>query len=872
MKVPLRWLSEYVEITLPVEQLAERLTFAGLEVEGTEYYGVPQPAAGPDGKTAGAGLAWERDKIVVAEIAEVMPHPNADRLVLVKLYDGEREHTVLTGAPNLFEYKGRGPLAKPLKVVYAKEGATLYDGHQPGRQLMTLKRAKIRGFESYSMACSEKELGISDEHEGIILLDDDAPVGAPFADYLGDVVLNVAITPNQARNANLVGVARELGALTGQALCAPSLEVEATGPGIEGQVSIEIREPDLNPRFTAALIKGVTIGPSPYWMQYRLRLAGMRPINNIVDVTNYVMLELGQPLHAFDYDVLVKRAGGRPPTIITRLPQPGETLTTLDGVERRLDDFTILVADTKGVLSLGGIMGGAESEVSDRTTSVLLEAAAWEYINIRRTVAAQRLHSSEAGYRFSRGVHPAMAERGLRRAIELMRQVAGGEIAQGIVDEYPKPAPVVQVDLPLSEVERILGVDLPAEEVAGILERLGFGVETRSQKSEVGSQNPTSDLRLLTSLFVTVPDHRLDIGAGVVGQADLIEEIARIYGYDRLPETQMSDTIPPQRGNRALEREERVRDLLVACGLQEVVNYRLTTPEREARLTPGQAPAEDRPYVTLANPIASDRVAMRHTLLAGLLDNAAANLRYRDRLALFEIGPVYWPAEGQELPEERARLGIVMTGPREPASWRGGDRNPLDYYDLKGVVDALAADLHLPGVSYAPAEHPTYHPGRTAELSATRSDGESPISNPQSLGLLGELHPLVREAFGLPVQPVLAAEFDLADLLAAIPDRYRTRAVPVYPPVLEDLAVIVDESVAGDEVEAAIRAAGGELVAGVRLFDLYRGEQIGAGKKSLAYSIAYQAPDRTLTDAEVAKVRAEIVRRLEQAVGARLRG
>jgi phenylalanyl-tRNA synthetase beta chain len=508
-----------------------------------------------------------------------------------------------------------------------------------------------------------------------------------------------------------------------------------------------------------------------------------------------------------------------------------------------------------------------------------------------------------------------MAERGLRRAIEMMRQVAGGEIAEGIIDEYPKPAPVVQVELPAAEVERILGIPVPVEEAARILEALEFAVEIRDQRLETGS-SPISNRQ--SPLRVTVPDHRLDIGTGVVGQADLIEEVARIYGYDRLPETQMSDTIPPQRTNAALEREERVRDILVACGLQEVINYRLTTPERESRLLPGGVPRDARPYMTLANPIASDRVVMRHTLLAGLLEIAAANLRFHDRLALFELGQVYVPVGGGDpqalskslegpggpgpcgssmgetlgspesqrpgpraggespelplLPGEPARLGIVLTGPREPESWRGGDRQPMGFYDLKGVIEALVSDLHLPPVSYAPAAHPTYHPGRCAELRIDSASAESLISDLRSLGTIGELHPLVREAFDLPPQPVLVADLDLEALLAAVPDRYRTTSVPVYPPVLEDLAVIVDETVSGASVEAAIRAAGSDLLAGLRLFDVYRGEQIGAGKKSLAYSLTYQAPGRTLTDIEVAKVREAIVRRLEQEVGARLRG
>ena len=867
MKVPLSWLRDFVDITLTPEALAYKLTFGGMEVEDLEYVGLAPKGGNIDGLAArgsgpkAKGLAWDPAKIVVAQILEVMPHPNADRLTLLRLDDGSgTEQTVLTGAPNLFPYKGAGPLPKPLKAAYAREGAILYDGHEPGQKLMTLKKTRIRGVESYSMACSEKELGISDEHEGIILLDDDAPVGLPLADYMGDVVFSVKTNPNMARNINMFGIAREIAALTGQKLRPPSYEIRAEGPSIEGQIAIEILQPDLNPRFTAALIKGVTIAPSPYQVQRRLRLAGMRPINNIVDATNYAMLEIGQPLHAFDYDVLAARAKGKPPAIITRLPEPGETLTTLDGVERKLDDFTILVCDAQGVLSIGGVMGGSESEVSEKTANVLLEGAAWEFINIRKTMQAQKLQS-EAGYRFSRGVHPAMTARGVSRGIELMRQWAGGGVAAGLVDEYPKPAETVVVDITPAEVERLLGIQLTVEEIVRILQSLEFRCEV---------VNPQNAER--TTILVTVPDHRLDIGTGVVGQADLIEEIARIYGYERIPETQMSDTLPPQRGNRSLELEERARDLLVNAGLQEIVTYSLTSPEREQRVLPGETPPDDRPYITLVNPMVADRVVMRHSILAGVLDVLAANSRVRDRLALFEIGAVYLMEEGEALPNEPRRLALALTGPRDPLAWQSSDRTLMDFFDLKGVVEALTGGLHLSGVTYEPGAHPTFMPGRTAKL----------LIDGQHAGWLGELHPLARERFDLPAsqipgaerggQAVLVADLDLELLLSKVDERHTVSAVPEFPPVKEDIAVIVDEGVPAARVQTLIESAGGDLLADAALFDLYRGEQIGAGRKSLAYRLTYQAPDRTLTDAEAAKVRAKIVKRLQQELGATLRG
>ncbi len=390
---------------------------------------------------------------------------------------------------------------------------------------MTLKRSKIRGVKSYSMACSEKELGISDEHEGIILLDADAPVGMPLAEYMGDAVLEIDITPNMARNANILGVAREAAALTGATLKPPGYDVSWTGAPIAGRVSIAIQDPELNPRFVLGLIEGVNIGESPYWVQRRLRLAGMRPINTIVDATNYVMLEIGEPLHAFDFDVLRRRAGGKAPAIRTRLPEPGERLTTLDGVERTLNDFNVLVADSAGALSIAGVMGGAESEVSATTRNVLLEGAAWNFINIRRTLAAHNL-SSEAGYRFSRGVHPAMAERGVRRGLALMQHLAGGTVAEGLLDAYPQPVEQPVVEIAAAGHAALARRPPRASELADLLRKLEFGVTVEGE-----------------TVQARVPDHRLDIGAGIVGKADLMEEVARLYGYDRIPETMISDPL-----------------------------------------------------------------------------------------------------------------------------------------------------------------------------------------------------------------------------------------------------------------------------------------------------------------------------------------
>ena len=529
MELVYSWLKEYVDIDVSLMALGNALTMLGMEVEDVRLVGLPKP----EDKTAGItfhGLEWERDKFVVARVDEVMPHPNADRLVLCRLFDGEKEIVVLTGAPNLYEFKGIGPLAKPLKVAYAREGARLYDGHKPGQELTTLKRMTIRGVDSFSMICSEKELGISDEHEGVMLLDSDAPEGMPLAEYMGDAVFSLALMPNMIHCSSVIGIAREVAAYFNLPLRLPDTMLPSNGQPIAGKAGIQITNPDLNPRFVIGLLTGAKAQPSPYRVQYRLRLAGMRPINSTVDATNYVMLESGQPLHAFDYEVLQKRAGGKAPTIITRTAEKGESLTTLDGAPHKLDDFTELVCDTAGALSIAGVMGGEESEISDGTQNILLEGAAWNFINIRRTVASQRMHS-EAAYRFARNVHPALAELGVRLCLKRMAEWSGGQIAEGLIDEYPKRYNDPLITVSEADVERLLGVHIPAQEIASLLRRLEFECKVSG-----------------TSVEARSPSYRTDIGEGVIGKADVIEDVARLYGYDKIPAARLSDELPPSAG------------------------------------------------------------------------------------------------------------------------------------------------------------------------------------------------------------------------------------------------------------------------------------------------------------------------------------
>jgi phenylalanyl-tRNA synthetase beta chain len=845
MKLPISWLKDFINLdSLSIEDIARKLTLAGLEVDEILYTGLPMPTygAGEKHEFKTNGIAWDKEKIVVAEIREVKAHPNADKLTLLDLYDGVQEQVVLTGAPNIFHLKGAGRLEKPIKVAYAKEGSVIYDGHADGLVLTTLKRAKIRGVDSYSMVCSEKELGITEESDGIIILDDDAPVGMPLADYIGDAVLDISILPNMARNANVIGIARELAALTGRDLRGlKDLGGLMAGQPVTDLVKIEITDPELNPRFVAGLIRNVEIKPSPYQIQRRLKLAGVRAINNIVDATNYAMIELGEPLHAFDYDVLVSRVSN--PTkkikILTRAAKEGEELVTLDGVKRKLTAMNVLVCDEKSSLSLAGVMGGSESEVTDSTKNVLLEGAAWNFINIRRTAKQHNL-PSEASFRFSRGVHPAVADLGVKRGLQYMAQWANGTIAPGLVDEYPlKPKDSV-VEVTSKDVKRLLGIDLTLEEISALLTRLEF-------KCQITNNH----------LQVTAPSHRMDIDEGVVGLADVLEEVARSYGFDKIPTTTMADALPPQIGNPVHEWEERLRDLLVAIGLQEVVTYRMTSPEREARLLLAQSGAE-REYVRIANPIAPERSVLRRSLLTSVLEAAEKNAK-AESLAMFEVGSVFEPIKN-DLPNEPRKLAIVMTGARIASAWDVKDAPAFDFYDMKGRIELLLAGLRFTDIVYALSEVEGHlHPGKSAEVKV----------NGQVVGVFGELHPLAKEKFQFGDAPVIVAEFDLETLRGLNPS-YGIKPVSEFPPMFEDIALILDESVAASAVEALIRQTGGKTVTDVRLFDVYRDEKIGTGKKSLAYSLTYQA-EKTLTDADAAAIRNKIVKRLENTLGAKLR-
>lgn len=858
MLVPLSWLKEYVDLDLPVEKLADRLTMAGMEVEEIKR----------------EGDWWDPATILVGQVVSVKQHPNADRLTLVEVDYGAGVEQVVTGAPNLFEYKDAEKLPV-LKVAFARNGAVLIDAYsdETPRPKKKLKASKIRGIPSNGMVCSERELGLSDEHEGILLLPEDAPVGMPLRDYLGNEVLDIFLTPDMSRCLNMIGVAREVAALTNAALHLPPDEtVDAGGNEAANYVKVEIANPELCNRYIGLIIKDVKIGPSPKWMQERLNLAGMRPINNIVDIANYVMLEWGQPLHAFDYDLLKQRAlqsGQEQPTIIVRTAHPGEKMTTLDGVERELDESMLMITDTLGSIAVAGVMGGSETEVNDNTRTILLESATFDNINNRRTAQKLKLHS-EASQRFSRGIPATLNAIAGRRAAALMRDYAGGTIVSGMVDAYPVPQVERVVYTTASDVRRLLGMEVDLETIAANLRQLDITSEILpglpAPRAELGQSAFGLNIEPGEPVLRAVaPWHRLDI----VLPADLCEEVARIIGYEDIDTTLMKDGLPPAHVNDTLRVEEQIRDILTGCGLMETINYALTIPENHDKLVraePGTAEKNER-FVTLLNPLNVNRRVMRRSMLVSALENAAYNYRYSERLANFEIGRVYLPEKGTDKrPLEERRLSILLTGPRRPTSVHPdpAGAEPFDFFDVKGVLETLFARLGLArnGVEYvAKSGLPTFAPA-CAEI---RIHGAVQ-------GIMGEVHPLVLQAFDLPTSArVYVADLAIAPLVKPSWELQPMRPISIYQPVTEDLAFVVGEEVTSAAVTTAIRQAGGSLLSNVELFDIYRGQPIPAGHKSMAYQLTYESLEGNLSESRVQDLRNRIIRRVANAVGGSLR-
>ncbi len=803
MLVSLKWLREYVELPadLDVEDLAARLTMASSEVEGIHRVG-----------------DWDRALVRVGAVIAVEPHPQADRLRLATVdYGGTEPQQVVCGAPNL---------AMGQRVAFAREGARLHDGHSG--EAITLKRSKIRGVESAGMVLSERELGLSNQHEGIIELPADAPVGMPLADYLGDVVLDVHTWPNRADTMCMLGIAREVAAITGARWHAPDESYTESGKPIADVLSVRIDDPGLCARYIATVIEGVSVGPSPMWLQERLRAAGQRPINNVVDVTNYVMLELGQPLHAFD---LTKVRG----EVAVRPAMDGERLRTLDGEDRELTSDTLLIADDSGPIALAGVMGGEATEVTGDTTTILLEAARFDPASIRRT--STRLHlRSEASSRFERGLSPELSFHASRRATKLLIEVCGGVARQGMVDVYPRPHIAATVTLARQRLDTVLGFSVPTPEVETGLRALGFEVNVTGDRFEVRPPWWRAD--------IAIPD-------------DVAEEVLRVAGYDRLPASLLAGEIPHHEPHELIELRERLCDALAAAGLQEVITYSLTTDDVLRRVMPAGM-LDQKPPFKLLNTLSSEHESLRPTLRHSVLETVARNIRAgAEQIAIFEAGRVYIPrdeAGSNPLPDEREQIVGAVTG-LDLDRWGSPTERRLDFFDARGILDAALAEIGVSAEYVATDEEFGLLPGRIARLSL---DG-------REVGLLGEVHPHTLDAFDI-AAPVMLFELDLALLQPHVPVRFKAASPSRFPAVEQDLAVVVDESISGGVLQAAIEAS--KLVASARVFDIYRGEQLPAGKKSIAFAIRYQAADRTLTTEDANREQSRILGRLERAFGA----
>ena len=793
MKVSLKWLSQYVPITLPVEELADKLTQAGTEVA----------------EITTVGGSW--NNVFVGLVIRVDKHPNADRLVLATVQLPDEEHTVVCGAPNV---------TADQKIAFAKVGAELIDGHtgKPAK----LKAAKIRGVISAGMVCSEKELGLSDEHEGILVLPEEAPLGVPLSDFMGDQIFDLELTPNRPDCQSMLGIAWEVGALTENRVSLPKVKYPEQGPPIDELMTIEVADPDLCPRYTASLITGMTVAPSPQWMQERLIAAGMRPINNIVDVTNYVMLEFGQPLHSFDYDRL------REKKIIVRRARPGEHLVSLDGEDRTLDPEMLAITDPQGPVGLAGVMGGANTEVSEDTTAVLLESANFNNVNIRRTSDRLKLRS-EASTRFDKGLSRELPIQGLRRATQLLVELGGGTVAQGVIDVYPGKVKQEPVIVTAARVEQVLGISVEKERIIKILESLGF------ECTDGGGYD----------ISVEPPFWRSDIAI----EDDLVEEVVRTIGYDRIPVTSLSGDIPHRESDPLRDMGQHMRDVLTSCRMQEVINYSLVGLSRmkDAGI---EVPDSPRP-LRVANPMHSDQEYLRLSLRPGLLANAALNEKHQvEGLRLFEIGRVY-PAQEADLPAEKQVLAAIFTA---------GEAQTLEgFLEAKGVLETLLNELGVEA-RFEEASEPGLHPGRVASLY---------VQNDR-LGVLGEVHPSIAEAFDLEAPSVHVFELDLETVLRHVPTTKSYRPVSRFPGVVRDVALIVDLDTQARAVEDLLKSF--PIVTSVRLFDIYTGDQVPAGKKSLAYNLMYQSPNRTLTEDEVNVVQAQLLQRLSKELGAELRG
>ncbi len=800
MRVPLRWLSDYVDLTLDPEELARRLTTAGVEV----------------GEIISSGGDW--DGVTVAQVVDVSRHPNADRLVLATVDRGNgARQTVVCGAPNV---------AVGQKVAFAPAGTRLIDGHT-GKPTV-LKPAVIRGVESAGMICSEKELGLSDEHEGILVLDERSAVGQPLSAVLGETVYDLDLTPNRPDLLSVLGVAREVAALTGQSVRDPSIEYAETGAPIKGRARVEIRDRRLCPRYIAALIDNVMIGVSPKWLQERLIAAGMRPINNIVDITNYVMLEMGQPLHAFDFK---KLRGG---AIVVRRAEIGEKLTLIDGSQRDLSPDILVIADAERSVAVAGVMGGSDSEVTPKTSTILLECANFDGPSIRRTSQALKART-DASIRFEKGLSRHLPGITVQRALKLMVEICGGRAAKGVIDVARDKGKEVRVTLTQERLQRILGVDLPAAQVRQVLTALGFGCRWHPPDR----------------FIVRVPYWRTDVSIA----DDVIEEVARIIGYDQMPTTMLRGEIPVAIPQPMYDLRERVRDTLAFAGLQEIITYSMTELETLGKVLDPEELATN-PPLRLANPMSRDFEYARTTLRAALLKTLAANVRGAGLLAFFEAGRIYLPRP-DDLPQEIECVCAAVSG-HKPDRWGQPAAEPAGFYDAKAYLDRLLGALHL-SPQFVDTVEFAYLPGRSAAV----------VVGGERVGLIGQVHPRVAASFDIELE-VAMFELDLELLLPHVAGVVHYEPVSPYPPVEQDLAIIVSQDVAAARALDLIESSA--LVRSASIFDVYTGPPVPKGKKSLAFSISFQSPTKTLTDEDASRERGRIAERLKRELGAELRG
>ena len=816
MKVSLKWLSEYTVVPEDLKAFCDRLDLTGTGVEGVE-------------KT---GEAFEG--VVVGHVLTCEPHPDSDHMHVATVDVGAEEPVqIVCGAPNI---------AADVKVPVALVGAVL-----PGD--FKIKKSKLRGVVSCGMCCSRRELGLGQDHSGIWVLPDDAPVGQPMADFMGagDTVLDLEITPNRPDCLSMVGMAREVGAMYQQPVTWPlaadveKLPAVTAGEDVAGAVTVEVPDAARCPRYTARVIDNVKVGPSPEWLVERVTAAGGRSINNVVDVTNYILYLYGQPLHAFDFAKVASADGCA--HIIVRAAADGEHLVTLDGEDRALTEDMTVIATPERAVALAGVMGGENSEVTEETTCVLLESAAFERGRTSRTSRNLGL-ISEASMRYERGVDDHLCEVVSQAAAALLAEVSGGTVRPGVVDAYELPTARPELIFRIPRFVAMMGADIPADFIEDILVRLGCAVEATDDPSV---------------LSVLPPTFRPDLEREI----DLYEEVLRLWGMDRIP-----PTLPGGRervGARTPEQEtvRVINDTLRASGMNETMTYSFAEPGDIERL---RLPAEGLGLaVELLNPLNADMSVMRQSIVPGLLRSVAYNqARGVKNIQLYEIGTVFAAAEGRKKAKERKKLAGVLAGSMRDAAWNS-PAVPFDFFDAKGVLENLARELALPKVRFralSADEAPQLQPGRAAEM----------MANGAVVGWVGEVHPLVVDAFGAE-PPVVAFELDVAALVRAARPARDYVDVPTFPAVTVDQAFVVAEDVPHEKMVQVMTSAGGKLLESVALFDVYRdAERVGAGKKSMAYSLVYRAPDRTLTSEEVERAHGKLVSKVEKATGAEIRG